>query len=492
VRARLKWTAGGLALALATLLWPGQPGASADATTSLGGYEGSAISSVVHLQIYEPTIPIPATPQIDASLAYGSSTVESGPTSRATASYLWPGPVLGDGFNQLVHGANVYPVAVNSRFPATTEDPAKNTIQLTDGNGMTTASDGMNTSATCTLLGVAGPGTELGGGIGTGLGKLGARDPAKAPKTPQLQPLPVSATLAAIVTAQNVTSTSTTTVGDKTMTSVAHASASDISLLGGIVKISGFAATSQAVSDAAKATVDGEASIGTVSILGVKLPISSDGIDLGLPALSQTVSSLLETLGLSFSVTPVTKTVDGPTGEFHAQALVLTVDTKPLKSVINDVLSPIFAKLPPYSRTQLQPILDFGPKFVITIGDTDAKSSASPPFDLSGGGAGGTTGGTPGTAGTPGTPGTPGTAGTPGTLPNTSGGAPGTNSPPAAAETALGLPPLGEVPRALILAAIAIALLVGWFFRRAAATVLAGAGRCTHGLVTGVPDLRKG
>lgn len=478
---------------LATLLWPGAPGASAD--TTLGGYQGTATASAVHIQIYEQDIPIPASPQLEASLAYDSSTVETGPTSRALASYLWPGTVIGDGFNQLVKGAN-YPIQVNSRFPTTPDAPATNTIQLTDGNGMTTSTDGLNTKATTTFLGVAGPGTEVGGGIGTGLGKLGAKDPAKAPKTVSLQPLPVSASLAALVTAQNLTSTGTTTVADKTMTSTAHASASDISLLGGIIKISGFAADSSVVSDGTKATATGDATIGSVSILGLKLPVDANGINLGLPALSQTLSDLLSTLGISIQTVPVTKTENGAGGEFHSQVLVVTVDTKPLKSIINNVLSPIFAKLPTYARTQLQPVLDFGPKIVLTVGESDATATASPAFDLGGGSGGGGfgTGGTGGTAGTPGTPGTPGT-----NLPNTgtglpnSGGAPGAAQNPISVQsTALSLPPLGGVPRALILGALVVAGVVGWFFRRAAAAVLGGAGKCGFGLVTGVPDLRKG
>ncbi|HEY2167804.1 MAG TPA: choice-of-anchor P family protein [Jatrophihabitantaceae bacterium] len=491
MKARHRWLAAVTAAGLATLLWPGQPGASAD--TTLGGYQGSATAAAVHVQIYEQDIPIPASPQVEGSVGYTSSTVETGPTSRALSSYLWPGTVLGDGFNQLVKGAN-YPIQVNSRYPATTDSPANNTIQLTDGNGMTTSTDGLNSKATVTFLGIAGPGTELGGGIGTGLGKLGAKNPAKAPKTVTLQPLPVSASLAALVTAQNISSTSTTTVADKTMTSTAHATASDISLLGGIVKISGFTADSSVVSDGSKATATGDATIGSVSILGLKLPIDANGINLGLPALSETLTSLLSTLGIGIQVVPTAKTENGASGEFHSQVLVLTVDTKPLKSIINNVLSPIFAKLPTFARTQLQPVLDLGPKIVLTVGESDATATASPAFNFGGGGSTGGFGG--GTAGTPGTPGTPGSANLPNTgtgLPNTAGGAPGAaNAPIAVQQTALGLPPLGSVPRALILGALVIAAAVGWFFRRAAATVLGSAGKCGFGLVTGVPDLRKG
>ncbi|MGH3739394.1 MAG: hypothetical protein ACRDT6_27900, partial [Micromonosporaceae bacterium] len=54
------------------------------------------------------------------------------------------------------------------------------------------------------------------------------------------------------------------------------------------------------------------------------------------------------------------------------------------------------------------------------------------------------------------------------------------------------LPPLGTIPKLLLLGALAIAAGVGWALQRAGNLVLAGATSCEHGLVSGVPDLRKG
>jgi hypothetical protein len=502
VKSAGQWIAAGGAVAVVALLWPGP---AASAAPALGGYEAIATATVVHAEVYDPTIPLPSSPQGDLSVGYTKSNVESGPTTRALASYLWPGVVLGDGFDQLlgVPGTK-YPVQANSRYPATNDAPANNAIQLTDGNGMVTSSNGPTTKATVTGLGLAGAGTNLLGGVGTGLNELGGKSStptaAKAPK-----PLPIPAGLATLVTAQHVTSNSTVSVNDTSVTSTAHAAASNISLLGGLISIKGVDVQSQVVSKASTATLTGGATIGAVTIAGHKIAVDDKGVDIAghgaaLPPVSAALTRLLKTLGIELSTLPVTKSSSGSQGQLGAKVLVVTVDTAPLKTALNGPLATILKLLGPDAEQQLAPLISLGPKIVLTIGDAESTASASPGFDGGGGtfpggpgssgGGGGATGGGSGTSGS--TAGTSGDTGTGADGGNAAGGGSGGTAPASLQPAAYQLPALGAVPRAMILGALAFAGIVGWGLRRAGAFLLGGQRSCAFGLSTGVPDLRKG
>ena len=84
-RRTVRWTAVVGAATIGVLMWPGP----AHGETTLGGYSGLASAQPVRIQVYEPTIPIPATPQIDGGIAYTRANTDTGPVSRALASYLW-------------------------------------------------------------------------------------------------------------------------------------------------------------------------------------------------------------------------------------------------------------------------------------------------------------------------------------------------------------------------------------------------------------------
>jgi hypothetical protein len=490
--------------ALLTLAWP----SASSAETSLGGYSGTAQAEAVRLQIYEPTIPIPASPQIDGGIGYAKSNTDTGPVSRATASYLWPGDVLGDGFGALSgDDSQQYPVQVNSRYPATKSAPEHNTAQLTDGNGMTTSSNETSTKATVTGLGIAGPDTDLLGSIGDGLNKLpGMPTPTNDQPAPSV-PLPVSKTLAGLVTMQNVKSQTDVEVGSKSVTSTARTYTSEITLLGGLITLSDVDVTTKSVSDGVKAKTSGSIKAVSVKVAGENLGLGDTGIALGgddvkLPDVPDAVGDLLDKIGIKVTIAPTTRNVDGAGGSLEATALVFSIDTQALKNALNlggiiDPLRDMLGQIPKLGDG-LSTLLGLGPKIVFLIGDASASTTAAPAYvggPLPGSGGGGNTGnvggGNTGNVGG-GNTGNVGGVQIPGGDNTPVGTSPGSTTPGTTTPTSFALPGLGKVPRMMILGGLLLAALVGWALRSAAGFVL-GVGRsCAFGLDTGVPDLRKG
>ncbi|WP_121257884.1 choice-of-anchor P family protein [Nocardioides ferulae] len=113
--------AGGLPTTVAGPAGAAEDGSDAPA---FSGYSTSAWAAPVHLQIYEPTIPIPATPQLELMLGYSKVEADSG-SSLGRASWLWPGDPVGEGLKTFVEqlglppqlGENGYPIQVNSSSP---------------------------------------------------------------------------------------------------------------------------------------------------------------------------------------------------------------------------------------------------------------------------------------------------------------------------------------------------------------------------------------
>jgi uncharacterized membrane protein YgcG len=526
-----KWVAAGGVAAVATLLWPGTP---AGADTSLGGYSVDANASIVHIEVFEPTIPIPASPQGDFSLGYSAVTTESG-TARATASYLWPGSVIGDGFDELTNQPGTsYPVQVNSRFPATPKAPKTNQAQLTKGNGMTTSTNGFTTKASVTGLGIDSKNTNPTDGLGAGLGNLGGglgalpipgasslpslpAAPSSTPVQPPKSPVPVPAPLADLVSVQGMTSTSQAAVGKNSVTSTAGSASSEIDLLGGIVSFKNVKVISTIATTGKKTTNSGKVTIGAMSIAGKAVDFGHDGFTVTdkkatLPTFPAQATATLKKLGISFKVTPLAQKTHKAKGTFSGQAMIVTINTVPLRQQLDSPLNAIAKALGKDAATQLAPLLQLRPKLVLRIGEAMNSASAFPAYvappiksappvkagggavpPATGGSTGGSTGGLGGLGGGTTGGGTTGGGTTGGgTTTGGTGASAGSGTAPAPQAAGLHLPGLAEVPRLMILGALAVAAAIGWALQTMGGAMLGGAGPCQYGLRKGVPDLRKG
>ena len=120
------------AAALAGSMLPITGPASADdsgsgATPSFSGYSSTGVSTPVKVEFYEPTIPVPTSPQAELNFGYTKIKANSS-TTTGRASFLWPGDAVGEGLKTFVEqlglpsqlGENGYPVQVNSQYPGDT------------------------------------------------------------------------------------------------------------------------------------------------------------------------------------------------------------------------------------------------------------------------------------------------------------------------------------------------------------------------------------
>ena len=194
--------------------------------------------------------------------------------------------------------------------------------------------------------------------------------------------------------------------------------------------------------------------------------------------------------------------VDGKEVKSVVEGLIVEIDTKTLSDGLRQLpLQDILDQLPEEMKDlkkALQAGINLSPRIVIHLGRATSKVETADPITIpdvvpdndpdgeettedgttGGGGTTGTTGGTTGGITSPTT--TPTAAG-----PTTTDAA----LPPA--ELASGLPPLFSIPGLLLFGGIGAAIAAGSYVRRLGLAALGGGGACSHGLDSGLPDLRK-
>lgn len=481
-----------LAAGVLTLLAAGTPAYAAPASSvadgPIGGYTATVSAAPVSVKVYEPVIPLPASPQAEADLSYTQVTTSTGPSQRALASTLWPGAGLGDGFatisSALGAGARSYPVQVNATYPG-----GKQQAEQSFGPAATMRSSAGETDAEA------------------------AASTGPAPPAPR-----------GLLSAARLASMSSTRLTKDTLVATTSAVASDLVLAGGLVRIDAVRSTSTSASGAKTATVRGRTVVTGLTVAGQEFAVDAQGVRAaGRTQPTPTAldpNQLLKLLGVTLERPTVTRKVDGSSGTFSGQALRITVDTTVLKKALaptgyRQLYDTVVQALPQQvqdvvNNPMLPPLVDLGPKVVFDIGLVDVATAATPqvsfavpplappaapPTGAVGGTVGGPVGGAVGGAGSlPPLPatgvgsGAAGPVGGPG--PVVAGGA----TTPVTSSSRL--PSLfgGLPPSAVALALLAAALLAGALRRAAvAAGVLpGGAGACGLGRRTGVPDLRSG
>ena len=489
-----------------------------------GGFSVASTASPLKLEVFEPAIPIPTEPQMEFDFSYTRVLGDSGPTTTARASAMWPGASIGEGLKTFGEQLGLpealtgggYPVQVNSGYPSDTtqaaSEPFPGMIQRVNaGEKRTTAKAGYTGSGDL-ADGDAGDGTAstttnpldaLTNGDLSALGGLLTGTITGNNENP-VQTNPMGA-LSLLIDFDGMTSVSSADYDGDKVVSTATSRIGELRLLTGLIKLTGINVVTKVTT-----SLDGGAKtsqtvdVGGMTIAGQKFAYGPDGFTavgstMPVPGLPTNVTDLLKMLGVSIEVPQPVVTKDGASGKVDAEAVRITLDTKPLRSKLPSLpLDSIVNQLPdlPGQANLLKGLLlslnTFSPKLVLHLGQASASATAVPAVDFGGDSPSVSTPGTTGTTGTPGTAGTPGTVGGPATGEIPPAATPAETTTPVEQVSAVhGLPPLGTIPMLLVLAGLAMAGGIGWYLRQAGVILFGGAAACAHGLKAGIPDLRK-
>lgn len=490
--------------------------AAPSAGTPYGGFSTSATASPLRLEIFEPAIPVPASPQVELDFSHTTVGGSSGPDSTAMASAMWPGDAVGNGLPTILTASglpaslagNGYPVHTNAQFPGT---PNSGSQEYFPGMvGRVSASDKQASAR----AGYSSSGQVAGDSSGTSSNPLdqlksgnpsaltGLLSPPGSNSNTGSNPLGV---LSAIIGVGGMSSSSVTDYSDPTVVSATGASQiGEVDLLGGIVKLEGVTVSSTSYS-----SLDGGGKVvqkvtyGGITIAGTPFKFTSDGLEASsskttIPGMSSNPTKALASLGISFELPKPTQTTGGTLATSAALGPVITIDTQPVIKLLNLgklPLSSIIDQFPSSAnqlKTTLLGVLQAHPKFVVALGDVSTSAQTSAAINFGGGSSGALGGGaSTGSLGSAGGGGVPTGSSPVAGSPTTTSPATTANTPIAKASAVPGLPPLGSVPSLLTIGGLILAAGLGWFFRAAALTALGAGGTCTHGLATGLPDLRK-
>lgn len=525
-RRTTRGVAGLLALGLvagsgAAALVPAQAVVPAEA---YGGFATVATASPLKLEVFEPAIPIPTEPQFEIDFSYTRVLGDSGPTTTARASAMWPGAAIGEGLKtfgeqlglppQLTE--NGYPVQANAGYPGDTTQQVqeffpgmvgrvnagdKRTVakvgytgtDISDGD----AGDGEAPASTNPLDAILAGDLGALGGVLTGTVTGSTNDPADSN--------PMGA-LSLLIDFDGMSSVSSSDYDGDKVVATATSRIGELRLLTGLIKLTGINVVTKVSSTlGGGAKTSQSVDVGGMTIAGQKFSYGPEGFNVAgsttpVPGLPTNAADLLKMLGVTIEVPAPVVTKDGLSGSVDAAAVRITLDTKPLRSKLPSLpLDQLVAQLPdlPGQANLLKGLLlslnTFSPKLVLHLGQSFASATTVAPFDFEGG-TGETEEVAPaaasGSTGT-GTTGAAGTGAVTGEIPPAADVTPEVTTPVETLSSVPGLPPLGSIPMLLMLAGLALAGGIGWYLRQAGGILFGGAAACSLGLKAGIPDLRK-
>jgi hypothetical protein len=365
--------------------------------TDLLGFDLDASAAPVSVRIYEDFIPLPVPPgkpQFEFTFSHTGSTLTGGPSSRAQAASIWPGPGLGDGWGTVVcssggedcDDSQPYPISATAKYPGAGEDDweTQTTFPGVEGFGMYATARGLDAVA-----------RSEGGG---------------APSA-----------MDALIRVGNVRSRSETTVLEGQAIGRSLSEASSVAILGGVLVLENVSTMVEGVSDGETSSTSGTTTVGGITLMGMPLKLTDKGFvveppsdgeddDGGAPGLGglldpanrliqQLTTDLVgdgfeEALGIQIEALQHREEVDGPIAERIAEGVRIRIDLQTAASYLAPIVdllpvADVLGQVPPEFgdlTSQLTGLFyefrGLTPGIEIVLGGAVVDASASPPFQM--------------------------------------------------------------------------------------------------------------
>lgn len=480
-------------LALGLLAGGTATGAAPAQAVAYGGFSTMATATPIKMEIFEPALPTPTEPQAEFGISYTRVLGSSGPATTARASAMWPGASVGEGLKtfgdtlgipEAITGGG-YPVQANAGFPGDTTEQRQ---EFFPGMiGRVTAGDKRTVSKVAYTPSDVSDG-DAGDGKAAPANPLDALTQLLGPKSGPETTNPLG-TLSLLIDFDGMTSVSSTDYDGNAVIATATSRIGELRLIAGLIKLTGVNVVTKVTS-----TLEGGAQtaqtvdVGGMTVAGQKFAYGPDGFtaqgkNTPIPGIPTSAADLLKSLGVAIEVPKPEITKKGSDGSITAEAVRVTLDTKPLRVNLPKLpLDDLVNGLPDLQegnvlKGMLLSLNTIAPKLVLHVGFAQASASTITLADIGGPGAvppGGAGGGlAPALDDVP---------------PTTDLGG---DTATTAAPVAKGMPPLRSLPMILLIGGALLASGVAWYLRQAGLLLFGGANDCSFGLQAGIPDLRK-
>jgi hypothetical protein len=309
------------------------------------GFDMGAKASAVTWSFDSPSLGIPAHPTGELNVAYSETSLQSGPAAYGLGSILWPGQVA---------------AALPAFLQATIEEQS--------GGQFDFPVDVPNWPVRAESFYPQGP-TDAKLDAGT----MHMRSAAKERSAEGVAYLN-SFSIPAIGTMGNQSSFSTLGFDPDGAVSMAEASATDVSLLGGVIKIDSVVTRATARSDGEKGTLAGTTTVVGAEVQGTRVAIDSDGVHVadqgsGTAAQQQALNQVLNQLGITMQLSEPVDTKAGPKASRALGGLLI--------SIKSSTIEPLIAALPADLQSQIRGQITFDQVIAVQIAPAAVSAGAA-------------------------------------------------------------------------------------------------------------------